>query len=31
MGPIETNFREILNEINTFLLKKMRLKMSSGI
>ena len=28
--PLGTNFREILIEINTFLLKKMHLKISSG-
>ena len=30
MGPLGTNFSEILIEIRTFSLKKIRLKMSSG-
>ena len=30
IGPLGTNFREILSEIHTFSFKKMRLKMSSG-
>ena len=30
IGPLGTNFSEILNEIQTFSLKKMHLKMSSG-
>ena len=30
IGPLETNFSEILIEIHTFSLKKMRLKMSSA-
>ena len=30
IGPLGTNFSEILSEIHTFSLKKMRLKMSSG-
>ena len=30
IGPLRTNFSEILSEINSFSFKKMRLKMSSG-
>ena len=30
IGPLETNFSEILIEIHTFSFKKMHLKMSSG-
>ena len=30
IGPLGTNFSEILSEIHTFSFKKMRLKMSSG-
>ena len=30
IGPLETNFSEILSEIHTFSFKKMRFKMSSG-
>ena len=30
IGPLGTNFNEILSEIHTFSFKKMRLKMSSG-
>ena len=30
IGPLGTNFSEILNEIHTFSFKKMRLKMASG-
>ena len=30
IGPLGKNFNEILNEIHTFLFKKMHLKMSSG-
>ena len=30
IGPLGTNFGEILIEINTFSFKQMRLKMSSG-